>query len=72
MHFHWILKRFRDSEKTERKRYTGVHFWRVFAKSAPQKSLFLRTRMQVAGIGPSRGIARGRARSGFVALGVEE
>ena len=31
----------------------------------------MRTRMQVAGIGPSRGIARGRARSGFVALGVE-
>ena len=45
---HRFYKRFRDSEKTERKRYTGVHFWRVFAKSAPQKSLFLRTRMQVA------------------------
>jgi len=34
--------------------------------------VILRTRMQVAGIGPSRGIARGRARSGFVSLGVEE
>ena len=34
--------------------------------------VILRTRMQVAGIGRSRGIARGRARSGFVALGVEE
>ena len=33
--------------------------------------VILRTRMQVAGIGPSGGIARGRARSGFVALGVE-
>ena len=33
--------------------------------------VILRTRMQVAGIGRSRGIARGRARSGLVALGVE-